>query len=152
MESNRFWESIKFFKYTEFSAPEDSESGLLMNHYLIMTLDELAQITGHEVIIHPNGGFSFKGHSDGSFHYHGMAADFHFGWSRSIGALRPDKERNTGPWKLSVREQAKIILGMGKFGGVGVYPEWKPVPGFHVDVRPGFQIWKKVGADYVYFF
>ena len=146
MEPNRFWESINFFKYTEFSAPEDPESGLLMNHYLVMTLDELAQITGHQIIVHRNGGYSFKGHSDNSFHYHGMATDFHF------GPLRSNKTGDIGPWKLPVREQAKIILGLGKFGGVGIYPEWKPVPGFHVDVRPGFQVWKNVEGKYLYLF
>lgn len=27
------------------------------------------------------------------------------------------------------------------FGGVGVYPDWKPEPGMHVDVRPGHATW-----------
>ncbi len=133
MEANRFWESIKFFKYTEFSAPEDPESGLLMNHFLVMSLEDLRKITGHPVVIHENGAYSFKGHSDNSFHYLGQGVDFHF-----------------QDWGLPVREQMRIILGTGKFGGVGFYPEWKPVPGFHVDIRPGFQLWAKRKGEYLY--
>jgi len=135
MEPNRFWDSIKFFKYTEFSAPEDPESGLLMSHFLVIGLEGLRKITGHPVIIHQNGGYSFKGHCDNSFHYLGLAADFHF-----------------QGWGLPFREQARIVLGLSKFAGVGIYPEWKPIPGFHVDVRPGFQIWAKRKGQYIYLF
>jgi hypothetical protein len=135
MEKNRFWESIKFFKYTEFSAPGDPESGLQINHWLVTWLDELRKITGHPMEVHQNGGFSFKGHEKNSLHYVGQACDFHF-----------------DGWTLGAREQMKIILGMGRFGGVGFYPDWKPVPGFHVDVRPGFQIWAKRKGEYVYLF
>jgi hypothetical protein len=136
MEPNRFWESIKYFSYLEFSAPEDRESGLLMNHFLVMSLDDLRKLLGSPIIIHENGGYSFKGHSENSFHYEGKAVDFH---------VHPD-------CKLSPRQQAQVILSTGKFGGVGFYPVWHPVPGFHVDVRQGFQIWKKVGGQYIYLF
>lgn len=133
VERNRFWESIKYFKYMEFSAPGDPESALLMNHFLVMSLDELRKITGHPINVHENGGYSHTGHSKNSFHYQGMAVDFHF-----------------ENWVLPFREQARIVLGSGKFGGVGFYPEWKPVPGFHVDVRPGFQMWAKRNGEYIY--
>lgn len=142
MEPNRFWKFIKYFNYLEFSAPEDEarpgarESGLLMNHFLVMSLDELRGIFGWPIIIHENGGYSFKGHSENSFHYEGKATDFH---------VHPD-------CKLSSRQQMQVILSTGKFGGVGFYPEWKPVPGFHVDVRLKFQIWKKIKGQYIYFF
>ncbi len=134
-EKNRFWESIRHFKPEEFSAPEDPASGYLMNHFLVMSLDELREIVGHEIIIHKNGAYAFKGHADNSFHYLGEAVDFHF-----------------RDWTLPPRGQMRAILDLGSFGGVGFYPEWKPVPGFHVDVRRTFQMWKKEKGKYKYFF
>ena len=135
MEENRFWESIKHFKPEDFSAPEDLKSGYLMNHFLVMSLDEVRSIIGHPIIIHGNGAYAFKGHSDNSFHYLGEATDFH-----------------VVDWSLSPRGQMRVILDIGSFGGVGFYPDWKPVPGFHVDVRRMFQIWKKENGIYTYFF
>jgi len=137
MVENRFWDNtIKHFKPEEFAAPENPTSGLLMNHFLIMGLDDLRSILGYSIHVHQNGGYSLKGHSANSYHYDGRAVDFH---------LDPASP-------LTPREQLRIILSVDKFGGVGFYPEWKPVPGFHVDVRERFQIWKKVGDTYVYFF
>ncbi|MFQ3229721.1 hypothetical protein [Reinekea sp.] len=34
------------------------------------------------------------------------------------------------------------------FGGVGVYPDWKPSAGFHVDVRPNSASWSGVMVGY----
>jgi len=131
---NRFWESIKHFKYQEFSAPGEPKSGRLMNHFLVMSLDELRGILGWPIIIHKNGGYSLNGHAENSHHYEGKAVDFH---------VDPD-------CFLPSRQQLQVILSVGKFGGVGYYPEWAPVPGFHVDVRPGFQIWAKRKGVYTY--
>jgi len=134
---HRFWnDTIRHFDYTEFSAPEDPESGLLMNHFLIMALDDFRERLGYGVHINPNGGFSLKGHSDGSFHYQGEAADFH------VDPACP----------LSPRQVMRELLALGKFGGVGFYPEWKPVPGFHSDVRLRFQLWVKRGGEYIFIF
>lgn len=123
----------KYFKRSEFDAPGDPNSGLRMNPWLVKYLDELREMTGHPIIIHENGGFSFTGHIDGSYHYQGMAADFHFLWG------------------LPFSEQARRIFNLGKFGGIGIYPEWNH-PGFHVDIRSGFQIWVKRNGVYTYLF
>ena len=136
MEENRFWKNIKHFDYQEFSAPEDPESGFGMDHYLVMSLDELRGLIGYPIIIHENGAYSVRGHADNSYHYEGKAVDFHV-----------DPE-----CKLSARQQGHVIFSTGKFRGIGFYAEWKPVPGWHLDVRQGFQIWKKIGGEYVYFF
>ena len=108
----------------------------MMNHFLIMGLDQFREELGYPVVINPNGGYSFKGHSEGSFHYQATATDFH------VDPACP----------FSPRQQMRELLAIGKFGGVGYYPEWTPVPGFHVDMRLRFQIWVKRNGEYVYIF
>ena len=130
-----FWRGIKHFDYHEFSSPEDPESGLKMNFSLIQGLERLREITGRPIIIHHNGGFAASGHSDGSHHYEGRAADFHFDWL-----------------DLMLRQQAKIVFNSMHFSGIGLYPEWAH-PGFHVDSRLGpFQVWVERAGKYLYLF
>jgi hypothetical protein len=130
-----FWASIWHFKPEEFAAPEEPASGLKMNFAVVRTLDDLREKSGHPIVVHQNGGFSFRGHCDGSLHYSGRAIDFHFDW--------PD---------LMLRQQAMLVFGMGRFCGIGIYPEWNH-PGFHVDMRYGpFQVWVKRGEKYLYLF
>lgn len=130
-----FWRGIKHFDYYEFSSPEDPESGLKMDFSLIQGLDELREKTGHPIWINHNGGFATHGHSDGSYHYEGRGADFHFDW--------PD---------LPFQQQAKLVFNSPAFRGIGLYPGWVH-PGFHVDTRlEPFQVWVEREGKYIYLF
>ena len=46
---------------------------------------------------------------------------------RTIDVMLPE-----GPDLKTAYEVAKKI----GFGGIGVYPDWKPYPGLHLDIRP----------------
>lgn len=80
-------------------------------------------------------GFKTAGHSKSSWHYKGMAVDFHV-----IG--------------LSVLEAEEIIMkfltetGLIEYVGIGIYPDWNN-PGFHLDVRGTRAAWSRIGADYL---
>ncbi|MEW8346757.1 MAG: hypothetical protein AB2687_00470 [Candidatus Thiodiazotropha taylori] len=43
-------------------------------------------------------------------------------------------------------------IALERFGGVGVYPDWQPYPGLHIDGRPGAATWAgiKDGGVQVY--
>jgi hypothetical protein len=75
------------------------------------------------------------GHVADSQHYLGKAADFHV----------------TG---IPVVEAWLALERFPRFMGLGFYPNWKPLPGFHADVRvsvPYRQRWARYGSDYVAF-
>jgi hypothetical protein len=67
-----------------------------------------------EVIVHND--WAEKGHTENSRHYLGEAVDFHV-----VG--------------VSALEAFLALERFTVFGGVGYYPEWRPVAGFHADVR-----------------
>ena len=136
MNEKWWYETIKHFRPEEFAAPDRPETGLMMNPELVKGLDRIRDLIGYPLYIHHNGGYAFSGHGDGSYHYVGEAADFHF-------------DPNS---MFTSREEMKFILSLGLFGGIGFYPEWKPVPGFHVDIRTRFQVWVRRKGQYIYIF
>jgi len=80
---------------------------------LAFVLDAMRQYAGRPVILH--NVYDSDGHSDGSYHYDGMAADWDI----------PG---------LPVIDQFIIACRFG-FGGIGIYPHWNS-PGIHTDIRP----------------
>jgi len=70
------------------------------------------------VAYHPTG------HSSNSMHYQkvGTAIDFHFKSDDFIGDIKK---------VLSFLENR----GLANECGLGIYPDWKPAPGFHIDRR-----------------
>lgn len=101
------WEKIKYF-----SREENWGDASKMSFTLVSMLDALREKTGKPIVIH--AGYATSGHSLGSYHYQGKAADFHI----------------TG---LSLLDQYLLAESIG-FGGIGVYPFWNN-PGLHADIR-----------------
>ena len=82
---------------------------------------------------------STSGHSENSFHYKGLATDFHF--------VTADSLVN----QFSKLEGIIDSLGLTDFLGVGVYPEWRPYPGgFHIDSRGSRIRWIRKDGIYKY--
>lgn len=81
---------------------------------------------GHDwpIIIHCC--YEMSGHSQNSYHYKGLATDFHF---------KTDEDLKIQYWAL---QEALLILNLEKFCGLGLYPDWNN-PGFHFDSR-GYRI------------
>lgn len=125
------WRWAPEFRHEEFVDPHGwPDSGLYMQPEFMDRLLALRRMVGHPVMIHRNGGFSTKGHAEGSAHYRGLAADFHV----------PD---------CPVSRLARYIRSLD-FSGVGFYPEWKPEAGFHIDMAERRARWvRTAGGEYV---
>ena len=134
MASAETWKAIK-----EYFSPDElgknSYDG--MQDEFLLSLYRFRVAIGIPMIIHVGGGFAVKGHSTKSMHYRGRAVDFHFG----------------GNTNISVRRAIVTAINSGLFG-IGIYPEWKPKLGFHLDSRSPykFNVWKKEGSKYLYLF
>ena len=94
---------------------------------LLLAMDAIREYCNMPIVI--NCGYATSGHVTHSYHYKGMACDWHF--------------ESSNP-KLSVPEflstHVKIVvdalddLQLDEFVGLGIYPYWHK-PGFHLDVR-----------------
>lgn len=88
-----------------------------------------AHFPGSSIVVHND--WATDGHIKKSEHYLGKACDFHV--------------EGVSTW------QAWLALErFPQFRGIGYYPDWKPVPGFHADTRetPYRERWVRNGAAY----
>ena len=141
------WPPVKHFVPEEFDDPDVPGSWGYMEPLTVCSLDNLREKTGWPIITHNKFGLRGcvcvepSGHSKNSRHYidhpEGCSAvDWHF-----------DTDANP-------REQALMVLQSG-FSGIGIYYDWhwdnKPLPvGFHTDIRPRPQVWKRDKGTYFY--
>ena len=78
-------------------------------------------------------------HCTNSYHYQGLAVDFHF---------------QTPNGSFTFREQAKylqqylVAMQLDISTGLGLYPEWHS-PGFHLDVRGKKARWLRRKGEYL---
>lgn len=77
------------------------------------------------------------GHSENSYHYKGLATDFHFSTDAAF-----ERQYEVLRWYL-------LKLELWNFVGLGTYPDWNS-PGFHIDSR-GENI-KWVHSDNKYYY
>jgi hypothetical protein len=114
--------TLKYFKPSEFGA-----SLPFLNINLLKKLDLFRERLGRSVIISPAAGALIRpAGSNESQHIIGNAADI----------MLPK-----GPDLKTAYDVAKAV----GFTGVGVYPDWKPYAGLHLDVRNGtFVSWAGV--------
>ena len=82
------------------------------------------------------------GHSENSYHYKGLATDFHFNISCPL--LK----------QYSVFNDVLRILKLSRFVGMGVYPVKFPYSDykgfFHIDSRGEYLRWIRVNDEYIY--
>lgn len=127
------WKRVeRYFLPTEPWGEPEKISGLLL-----MTLYQLRCSSGWPVIIH----CGTQGlHCKNSYHYRGLAVDFHF---------QP-------PGDISFHSQIRHLLSfladmqLANSVGLGVYPQWHH-PGFHFDVRGYKARWSQLQGRYVSF-
>lgn len=105
------WKKIKHFKPSDFPKKPDA-----MVLEAVQAMDQLCEISGVEIYIHV--GWDDDGHSPKSYHYRGLAVDFHF-----VG-------------HTDYEQQLAWIESIDDFGGIGFYPDWRPHGGWHADLRP----------------
>jgi len=110
-KGERDWSRIRHFRREEWAEDPDA-----VDFGLVRRLDAVRAEAGLPVHVHV--AYARAGHSKNSYHYKGMAVDFHF---------------DPG---LSALEEFTLLASHG-FGGLGHYPLWRPRPGWHADIRPG---------------
>lgn len=103
------WRLVRRFKPTE-----NWGDWHKVHRRLVFALDALAEFADRPVILH--NAYDEDGHTDGSYHYRGLAADIHIAG-------------------LHVMDQFIIASRFDEFNGIGVYPGWNN-PGLHLDIRP----------------
>lgn len=115
---------------THFKANEWVKNPSKVNTGLILALEAVRVRAG--VPIHIHVAWDDGGHATHSYHYKGMAVDFHFDQS------------------LSKAEQLEAVLSVPEIVGIGYYPEWAH-PGWHVDIREGERLfWVQRKGQYHY--
>lgn len=136
MASDAMWQKVHpVFTPEELDAPGHPGSGRLLADNTLHALYNARGRVGLPFIIHRNGGVAYTGHSAKSTHYPANGAhaiDFHVAGSM--------------PYQDVLQE-----LQASGFRGIGLYPQWHPKPGFHVDMRPAKLMWVCVGGKYYYF-
>jgi len=106
-------------------------------HHLYLLRIELIKLNfDFPMIIH--GSYAQSGHSNNSYHYHGLATDFHI---KTITDLYD---------QYLLIEKALENLNLHNFVGLGTYPHWE-TPGFHLDSRGFISRWLNKFNKYFYF-
>jgi hypothetical protein len=80
-------------------------------------------------------GYAAGGHSENSYHYKGMAVDFHI------------KTKLTFSEQVGAIEAILVEFGVHLLTGLGIYPDWNS-PGFHLDKRGQKGRWGRIGQQY----
>ena len=110
-----------------------------MSHKFLVALDELSNSTGYGIKISPHSKAIGRVTHDGGTSQHDITATNWFDNNAkvvlSVADIMPF-HRDTGK-PLNNCEARKFIAHIIRLGftGVGVYPHWSPMPGFHVDMR-----------------
>ena len=121
-----------YFIVEEFNDPksEEPDTGLYMRPVLMDKLLQLRHQVGR-IVVHTaaRGGYAASGHAPDSLHLIGLAVNFHC----------PD---------LSVVNASNAIRDL-EFSGVGFYPEWRPQPGWHLDMAVRRARWVRINGDYI---
>jgi len=93
---------------------------------LLLAMDSIREYSNIPIII--NCGYATSGHVKNSFHYKGLACDWHFQGSNKISIPQFMDEH------VRIVLEALDQLQLNEFVGLGIYPFWNS-PGFHFDVR-----------------
>jgi hypothetical protein len=130
--------SLIFFNPTENWGDIEQVQWFHIHHlYLIRSYMSKDPLSNWQMIIHCS--YEQAGHSIDSFHYKGMATDFHFNTKIALVT------------QYMHLEKAITALGLYDFLGIGVYPEWRPHPGgFHIDSRGSRTRWIRKDGIYKY--
>lgn len=116
--------SDDFKKYPDFSISDNWGNISLVNEDLVIKLQQIRHCANSPLIIH----CATQGlHSPNSLHYKGLACDFHIKG-------------------LSLLDQYLIAEKIIGCGGIGLYPQWRPEAGLHIDLRYSY-----IGARWIFY-
>lgn len=122
----------KYFKPEEFRGWYDK-----MNKELILKLNYLRHLWGKPIVISPVNG-AIGRHAGNSRSRHNID---YYGEVKAIDIFPQGIEYD----KKKALDFYLLAKKVG-FGGIGVYPHWKPSIGFHLDIRDNFVDWVDVAT------
>lgn len=133
IDGTSFWDGLSYFDRSEWRKDPNKAS-----KSLVLLLDAIRGATsrivkgGIPIIIHVC--WDDSGHAEKSYHYSGQAVDFHF--------------VDDGQ---TVLQEAMLLLSFQEIGGLGIYPDWHPHHGWHVDNRNASQavLWTYMDGRYI---
>ena len=132
---------LRYFEPQEFRGWYPS-----MDRRLLHLLDDFRDQLGEPVIVSPATGAIGRHLGLDSLSWHNIDMR---GAVRAIDVMIP------GITQMSYTT-ARDLIGLAQrtgFGGVGVYPDWHPLPGMHLDVRPQLHgaatTWARRGETYM---
>lgn len=116
------WSRVRYFRPAEFQGYAD-----YLDPLLVYALDEFRHRLGSRVMISPAPGAIVREEGNpNSQHYVG-----------SFDApIRKGTAIDVMPLDATLQEAYDVARSIEEFGGIGVYPDWKPMPGLHLDTRP----------------
>lgn len=115
--------SLEFFSPLEFNIWYPA-----MDNKLLLGLDELRRRWGHPIMI--SSALGALGRKEGN------EKSWHFPRNGIVHAadIMPTKD-GKGLTPKELTQFYNLVRSMNWFSGVGVYPDWKPYPGLHLDTR-----------------
>lgn len=122
---------LRYFKPSEFR-----EWGPLMHHDMLMRLDEFRHLWGAPVMVSPVSGA--LGRNDDSGSYHNIKRH---GFVMAIDVMIPTMVNR------SDRVAAVELAELCGFGGIGLYPDWTPHSGLHLDIGPAGRRWSGIKVE-----
>ena len=131
---------MKYFKEHEFSGWYDQ-----LNPALMVNLDELRHRWGMPIAISPVRGAVGRHKGEDNTSQHNVDK---WGEVRAVDTL---------PHGIKTQEDANRFYRLSRdcgFSGVGFYPQWKPRPGFHLDVRVNSNLlcvatWGQLNSEWI---
>ena len=95
-------------------------------------------------------------HSKNSYHYKGKACDGHSGrfkpnrtpTASQIQEITNNLHNIINKEKKSIYEQS-LLAYLSGLNGVGIYPNWKPISGLHLDIREKPLVWVAFNRNYL---
>lgn len=116
------WDRVRHFRPAEFQGLAD-----YLDPATVYALDEFRHRLGSRVMISPAPGAIVR--ADGN------ANSQHY-----VGSLDNPTRKGTAidvmPLDATLQEAFDAARQVDTIGGIGVYPDWKPMPGLHLDTRP----------------
>lgn len=103
-----------------------------MSHVLLLKLDALREAWGDQILISPALGAIGRTYPPGHSNYNSRHNVTKYGSVEAIDIMPLIDGRSLT--KTEMRQFYNLAISIG-FTGIGVYPQWLPHAGFHLDVR-----------------
>lgn len=113
---------LRFFKPSEFRHPTDGDMLQWLSPSIVYALDDVRGVLGGRIVISPAGGSMAR--------FTGNPNSQHF-----TSQTRQCRAIDVMPLDNTIIELYNAALQVPAIKGIGLYPDWSPRPGAHLDTR-----------------